>query len=133
MRARQRLAVGEGPAPRDIGPITQTDVVRFAGAGGDFNPLHHDPAFAAAAGFRTVIAMGQFQAGLLAAFLTDWVGVENLREFDARFVAPVYLGDTLVLSAQVNAVENGEAAIELSATVDGQPVVTAHARALVAD
>jgi acyl dehydratase len=54
-----------GPSPRTFGPVSQTDIVRFAGAGGDFNPLHHDREFAGAAGFERPIAMGQFTAGLL--------------------------------------------------------------------
>jgi acyl dehydratase len=54
-----------GPSPHTFGPVSQTDIVRFAGAGGDFNPLHHDREFAGAAGFERPIAMGQFTAGLL--------------------------------------------------------------------
>jgi len=73
------------PRPRTVGPITQTDIVRFAGAGGDFNPLHHDLGFAASAGFQRPIAMGQLTAGLLAGWLTDWCGVENLLRFEVRF------------------------------------------------
>jgi acyl dehydratase len=125
------LRTGDHPAPRLVGPITQTDIVRFAGAGGDFNPLHHDPAFAAAAGFRTVIAMGQLQAGMLAGLVTDWVGVENLREFEVRFVAPVHIGDVLELTAEVTDVHSSAATIRGSALVDGAPVVTAAATVTV--
>lgn len=119
-----------GPA-REIGPITQTDVVRFAGAGGDFNPLHHDPAFAAAAGFPGVISIGQLQAGLLAAWLSDWLGVENLREFEVRFRAPVFLGDVLRLTGEAAAVEGNVASIELRATRGEDVVISASATASV--
>jgi acyl dehydratase len=118
--------------PRRIGPITQTHIVRFAGAGGDFNPLHHDPQFAAAAGFRSVIAMGQMQAGMLAGFVTDWLGVEHLREFEARFVAPVLLGDVLELSAEVVSIDGSLAAVSARAQVDGKSVVIGSAKAVVA-
>src|SRR5439155_27052542 len=104
MRPARAARVGDSAEVRRIGPITQTHIVRFAGAGGDFNPLHHDPAFAAAAGFRSVIAMGQMHAGMLAGFVTDWLGVENLRDFEARFLAPVFLGDLLELSAEITAI-----------------------------
>src|SRR5699024_11892011 len=84
-----------------FGPVTQTDIVRFAGAGGDFNPLHHDSEFAQQSGFDTPIAMGQFTAALLSAWLTDWCGVENLRAFSVHFKSPVNIGDTLTFSASV--------------------------------
>ncbi|MCW2758694.1 MAG: MaoC protein dehydratase [Nocardioidaceae bacterium] len=112
------------PAPRTFGPVTQTDIVRFAGAGGDFNPLHHDPARARAAGFDAPIAMGQLTAGLLAAWLTDWCGVANLRRFEVRFTAPLTIGDTVTLSGTVTSVADGVAQLDLlAAGVDG-PLVT---------
>ena len=132
MRPAHAVRVGESAEMRRIGPITQTHIVRFAGAGGDFNPLHHDAEFAGAAGFRSVIAMGQMQAGMLAGFVTDWIGIENLREFEARFVAPVYIGDVLELNAEVSDVNEDVASIRAVASVDGHAVVTASARALIA-
>lgn len=131
MRPPRALRVGDRPEPRRIAAVTQTDIVRFAGAGGDFNPLHHDAAFASAAGFRSVIAMGQLPAGLLGAFVSDWVGVEQLRELSVRFVAPVYLGDALELTGEVHSVVDGTAVIGLTATVNAKPVVTGQAKAVV--
>jgi acyl dehydratase len=135
VRPPRRVAVGDRSDVRRIGPITQTDIVRFAGAGGDFNPLHHDPNFAAKAGFRGVIAMGQMQAAILAGLVSDWLGVEHLREYEVRFVAPVFLGDLLELSAEVAAIEthNGTsiASIGLTAAVAGNPVVSAAAKVVV--
>jgi 3-hydroxybutyryl-CoA dehydratase len=127
---------GTRPATREIGPLTQTDIVRFAGAGGDFNPLHHDPAAASAAGFDGPIAMGQLTAGLLAAWLTDWCGVEHLRELSVRFTAPVRIGDTVLLSGEVGGIEpqsdgTGLAAMTLAATCSGAPVVTGSASVVV--
>lgn len=131
---RERLrsvAVGDPIPERELGPVTQTDIVRFAGAGGDFNPLHHDPEFAAEAGFDTVIAMGQMQAGMLAAWLTDWCGVEHLRELDLRFLAPVRLGAVLRFTGEVTALttldDEPVAELELRATVDTDEVVRATA------
>uniref|UniRef100_UPI0024B4E4FC MaoC/PaaZ C-terminal domain-containing protein n=1 Tax=Candidatus Protofrankia californiensis TaxID=1839754 RepID=UPI0024B4E4FC len=95
MRQPIRVTIGDTFPAREIGPLTQTDIVRFAGAGGDFNPLHHDPEFVRSTGFPGVISMGQMQAGMLAGWLSDWLGVEHLREFEVRFVAPVFLGDLL--------------------------------------
>jgi acyl dehydratase len=109
-----------------------THIVRFAGAGGDFNPLHHDPDFASSAGFPSVIAMGQMQAGMLAGYVSDWVGIEHLREFEARFLAPVFVGDVLELSATVASVENDIASIDAAASVGGKVVVKGTARATIA-
>jgi acyl dehydratase len=105
-RPPRAVRAGDVLEPRNIGPVTQTDVVRFAGAGGDFNPLHHDPDFARAAGFERPIAMGQLQAGLLAAWVTDTFGVEHLRELTVRFTAPVPLGSVLVLAGTVAGVDD---------------------------
>jgi 3-hydroxybutyryl-CoA dehydratase len=136
MRTPATLTAGDTHPARTVGPLTQTDIVRFAGAGGDFNPLHHDPKFAARAGFPTVISMGQLQAGLLAGWVSDWLGVEHLRSFAVRFVAPVMVGDTLTLSGDVTAVEATPqgtlATVELRATKGGDTVVVSgSARAYV--
>ena len=80
-----------------VGPLTRTDIVRFAGAGGDFNPLHHDEEYARAEGFETVFAMGQFQAGLLSRLAAEWFGIENVRRYRVRLKAKVWPGDVLVL------------------------------------
>jgi acyl dehydratase len=80
-----------------IGPLTRTDIVRFAGAGGDFNPLHHDEEYARAAGFPTVFSMGQFQAGLLSRLVAEELGTENVRAFKVRFKAKVWPGDVLIM------------------------------------
>ncbi|WP_034712318.1 MaoC family dehydratase [Intrasporangium chromatireducens] len=135
-RAPAAVAVGDTHPARVIGPITQTDIVRFAGAGGDFNPLHHDPEFAARAGFPRPIAMGQFQAGLLAGWVSDWLGVEHLRSLEVRFVAPLMIGDAVTVGGEVVSVEQREAGqlatVELRATKDdGSLVVTGRADVVV--
>lgn len=130
------VTVGDRPTPRSFGPVTQTDVVRFAGAGGDFNPLHHDPEIASAAGFPRPIAMGQFTAGLLAAWVTDTYGVENLRSLEVRFSAPLALGDQVTLGGVVREIaqQAGErrAALDLKATRDGQALVSGTAWVAIA-
>ena len=63
------------PAPAfQVGPLTRTDIVRYAGASGDFNPIHHDEAFALSAGMPGVMAHGMLSAGILASFVTRWFG-----------------------------------------------------------
>ncbi len=136
MRKAVSLVAGQDLEPRPIGPITQTDIVRFAGAGGDFNPLHHDAEYAVRAGLPGVISMGQMQAGMLAAWVADLVHVEHLLEFSVRFASPLQIGETLTLTGTVEEVETtGEAAVaelSLHASVGDRAVVTARARARVA-
>lgn len=137
MRTPAKTHIGDRPTPRRIGPLTQTDIVRFAGAGGDFNPLHHDTQFAASAGFDQPIAMGQMTAGLLAAWLTDWCGVENLREYDVRFTAPLSIGDVVELSGEVTSLEpessdRALAAVKVAATREGTTLVSGRAVVVVA-
>lgn len=86
------------PPPRTVGPVTRTDFVRYQGASGDMNPIHHDEEFARAAGFPTPFAVGMWQASLLGSYATDWLGAENIRNFRIRFLAQVWPGDTLTLS-----------------------------------
>lgn len=135
MRAPAKAHIGTVADTRVIGPITQTDIVRFAGAGGDFNPLHHDPEFVATSGFPGVIAMGQMQAGILAGWLSDTFGVEHVRSFGVRFVAPVFLGDTLTVGGTITAITetDGETRADLDLVVSGAkgPVVTGSATVVV--
>lgn len=122
----------ELPAHR-FGPVTRTDIVRYAGAGGDLNPIHHDEAFAQAAGFPGVFAMGMFHAGILGDRLARWVGPDNLRAFTVRFTGQVWPGDELRFSGHVVDVQDGLATIELLVTREGdEPVLTATAAATVA-
>jgi acyl dehydratase len=133
MSRMRSVTVGETPPPRVFGPVTQTDIVRFAGAGGDFNPLHHDASSARAAGFDAPIAMGQMTAGILAGWLTDWCGVENLRAYKVRFLAPVHIGDTITASGRIAEVTGGTARLELVATVAETVVVSGSALVHVND
>lgn len=84
------------PAPTwTFGPVTRTDIVRYQGASGDFNPIHHDDAFAQRAGYPTAFSAGMFQAGLLASYASRWLGARNLRSYRMRFREQVWPGDTL--------------------------------------
>jgi acyl dehydratase len=72
------------------------------------------------------------QAGMLGGFVSDWVGVENLREFEVRFMAPVHVGDVLDLTAEIMSVTEGLAAIRAAVHVGSRQVVAGTASALVA-
>jgi acyl dehydratase len=132
------VALDEGDAGREasIGPITRTDIVRYAGAGGDFNPIHHDEEFARAAGLPSVFSHGLLSAGLVGQYVARWVGLSNVRSFSVRFTGQVWPGDTLSVSGRVASLEEraGErlAHLELEASRQTGDVVvkaTAVARA----
>ena len=91
-----------------VGPITRTDIVRFAGASGDFNPLHHDEERARAAGFPGVFAMGQMQAGMLSRLATHWLGLRAIRTYRVRFSAKVWPGDVLRLRGREESRQRAE-------------------------
>jgi acyl dehydratase len=95
------LSEGTQAEPREYGPLTRTDLVRYQGASGDFNPIHHDEEFAKSAGFPTVFSVGMLQAGILASYATDWLGAANIRKYTVQFREQVWPGDKLVCSAKV--------------------------------
>jgi acyl dehydratase len=113
------LAVGIEAEPKTVGPLSRTDFVRYQGASGDFNPIHHDEEFAKAAGYPTVFSVGMLQAGILASYATDWLGADNVRKFGVQFREQVWPGDQLVCSGSV--VERDESGGER--TVDLELIV----------
>jgi len=102
-----------------FGPLTRTDFVRYAGAGGDFNPIHHDEPFAEAAGQPSVFGMGMLSAGFLGSRLADWVGPDNVLDFRVRFNGQVWPGETLTVSGELTAVEGGRGEVVLAVRSDG--------------
>ncbi len=94
--------------------VTRPDFVRYAGASGDFVPLHYDQTFVEAAGIPTVFAQGMFTAGLLSKALTDYAGIGQVRKFKVRFATRVWPGDVVTCRGKVtNKTEkNGEKIIE---------------------
>ena len=92
---------GAQPDVRHIGPLTRTDFVRYQGASGDMNPIHHDEPFAVAAGFEGPLGIGMFPAGALANLAADWIGPDRVRRTKVRWRAPVWAGDMLTLSGEI--------------------------------
>ncbi len=87
--------------------LTRTRIVQYAGASGDYNPIHTDEVFAKqVAGYPTVFAHGMLTMGLTGTLVTDLIPADALTEFGVRFVAQVWPGDTLTTKATVEAVES---------------------------
>jgi acyl dehydratase len=94
--------VNEGDeAPALTHELTRTDLVQYAGASGDFNPMHHDEVKAQAAGLPSVFGHGMFSAGLLATALTNYVGVGNLKRYKVRFAKQTWPGEVFTTQVKV--------------------------------
>jgi acyl dehydratase len=90
----------------DEGPVlshalTRTDLVMYAGASGDFNPMHTDEVAAQAAGLPSVFGHGMFSAGLLGTAVTNYVGIGNLKSYKVRFTKQTWPGETLTTKVVV--------------------------------
>jgi acyl dehydratase len=122
--------------PAQSFPIARADLVRYAGASGDFNPIHWNERFATSVGLPNVIAHGMYTRALPARVVTDWAGDPGaVVEYGVRFTRPVVVPDpdgaVLDVAGEVSAVrDDGLVVVYLTATVNGQSVL-AKARAVV--
>jgi acyl dehydratase len=95
------IKIGDELPKLVVDNVSRSDFVRYAGASGDFVPLHYDQTFVEMAGIPTVFAQGMLTAGLLSHCLTDYVGAGNVRKFRVRFATRVWPGDTLTCRGKV--------------------------------
>ncbi len=131
-----QVKVGDKHTERVAENLSRTQIVMYAGASGDYNPLHSDePYTTKVAGYPSVFAHGMLTMGLTGKMLTNYVGAGRVTKFGVRFTNQVWPGDTLESTATVTGIkeENGQKFVELEvATVnqEGKEVVrgTAEAR-----
>jgi acyl dehydratase len=109
-------------APSVTHKLTRTDLVMYAGASGDFNPMHTDETAAQAAGLPSVFGHGMFTMGLLGTALTDYVGVGNLKSYKVRFTKQTWPDEELTTSIKVTGTreEGGEKLLDLECSVANQ-------------
>jgi acyl dehydratase len=130
------VEVGTELPTRDV-TIQRVDLVRYAGASGDFNPIHWNQRFATEVGLPDVIAHGMFTMAQAGRLLTDWVGdPAAVDEFGVRFTKPVVVPDdgagaTVTIGGRVREkLGDGRARVDLTVTFNGEKVLGA-ARAVV--
>lgn len=88
------LSAGQEIGSRTV-EVTRTDLVKYAGASGDFNPIHWNEAFATSVELPGVIAHGMFTMGAAVQLVTDWAGdPAAVVDFQTRFTKPVLVTDT---------------------------------------
>jgi peroxisomal enoyl-CoA hydratase 2 len=126
------LSVGDQAPPLVIENLSRTNFVRYAGASGDFNPMHHDDTVATSVGNPSVFGHGMLTAGYMARVVKDWLGPEALCRFQVRFSKQVWPGETLTCTATVTELRDGVADLELAvANADGEPKLTGSATVVV--
>ena len=111
------LEVGQTFSATVAEDLKRTQIVQYAGASGDYNPLHTDEVFATkVAGYPGVFAHGMLTMGMTGRMVTDLVGDGRLRTFGGRFTSQVFPGDDLTTTATVDAVReaDGELLVELT-------------------
>jgi acyl dehydratase len=116
--------------------LSRTDLVAYAGASGDFNPMHHDEVKAVAAGQPSVFGHGMFSMGFLGSAISDYVGVGNIRRFQVRFAKQTWPDENLVTSIVVTGkrTDGDDHLVDLDvrlANADGEEKVVGEATAVV--
>lgn len=138
--AEQKLRFGDvevgAEAPVVHHTLTRADLVQYAGASGDFNPMHTDEVAAKEAGLESVFGHGMFSAGLLATAVTNWVGIGNLTRFNVRFVKQTWPGEEFSTRIRVTAKrdEGDQQLVDLECTLSnrtGEVKVAGEATALL--
>lgn len=129
------VAVGDLLPAKEF-PLTRAELVRYAGASGDFNPIHWSERVATSVGLPNVIAHGMLTMGTVLRVVTDWTGDPGaVRSYGVRFTKPVVVPDpdgaVLRVEGKVRSVlDGGDVEVELTATVNGEKVLM-KARAVV--
>lgn len=129
---KRRLTAGD-ISVGDTGPevvvkdLEREDFVRYAGASGDFNPIHYDEPYARDAGNESVFAQGMLTAGFASHAISDWFGPDRIERFTIRFQERVFPGNTITVTGEITDVADGDAEVivtaDLEAKTDGGDVV----------
>ena len=132
------IKVGDSYSEMIVEDLTRTQIVQYAGASGDYNPVHSDEKFVTeVAGYPTVFAHGMLTMGMTGRMITNYVGDGQLTYYGVRFVNQVWPGDTLTARAEIAAIreENGETLVDLAISTTNQDenfVLTGNATARAA-
>jgi acyl dehydratase len=121
--AANNLNVGDSYSELVVEDLTRTQLVMYAGASGDYNPVHSDTEFVTeVAGYPSVFAHGMLTMGMTGRMLTNYVGDGRLTYYGVRFVNQVWPGDTLTAKAEVAAIreEDGVQLVDLKVTTVNQ-------------
>jgi acyl dehydratase len=121
------LNVGDLVAERDF-PLTRDSLVRYAGASGDFNPIHYRDDVAASVGLPGVLAHGMLTMGFAVQPVVDWAGdPARIVDYQVKFTRPVVVdpetGAAVTVTAKIGALTETTARVDLTVTFDGATVL----------
>jgi acyl dehydratase len=127
------LNVGDTYSECLVEDLKRTQIVQYAGASGDYNPLHTDEIFTVeVAKYPSVFAHGMLTMGMTGAMLTNYVGDGRLTKYGVRFTSQVWPGDTLNSTATVESIEDGLVNLNVeTVNQDGVKVLSGYAQARV--
>ncbi len=114
--------------------LSRSQIVMYAGASGDFHPVHSDETYAKAIGLPGVFAHGMLTMGMTGTALTDFVGDNRLKKYSARFKGQVWPGDTLTAKIIVESIDTENLCAQLKISTynqDGKEVLSGSAQALL--
>ena len=131
--AGKDLNVGDTYTECLVEDLKRTQIVMYAGASGDYNPVHTDEKFTKEiAGYPTVFAHGMLTMGMTVRMLTNYVGDGRLTKYGVRFTSQVWPGDTLDSTAKVEEINDGLVNLSVETTnQDGAIVLSGYAEARV--
>ena len=129
------LNVGDTYSECLVEDLKRTQIVQYAGASGDYNPVHTDELFTTkVAGYPSVFAHGMLTMGMTGRMLTNYVGDGRLTKYGVRFTNQVWPGDTLTGTATVESLENDSLRLMVETkNQDGATVLSGYAEARVDD
>lgn len=131
------LKIGDKYTEQIVEDLKRTQLVQYAGASGDYNPVHTDEIFTTKiAGYPSVFAHGMLTMGMTGKMLTNYVGDGRLTKYGVRFTRQVWPGDTLTATATVKAIreEGGKHFVDLDVSTvnqDGAEVLSGYASARI--
>lgn len=121
------LTVGDRSPTLQISGIKVSDFVRYAGASGDFNPLHYDHEFTTSQGYDDVFAMGMLNAGFISNIVVEWLGLSTITQFRTQFETIAWPGDDLEGYLEVTSMNREDASVTcdiIMENLDGERVIS---------
>ena len=118
-----QVKVGDEIPPYVHERVSRTDLVKYAGASGDYNPMHHDELIAQKAGMPSVFAHGMFSMGLLSNVVVNWAGPEALRSYDVQFRAITWPEDRITCTGKIagKREEGGQKLVDIELACETKP------------
>ncbi|SEH15147.1 Acyl dehydratase [Natronorubrum sediminis] len=136
VRSADDLAVGDTGPTVVVEDLERVHFVKYAGASGDFNPIHYDEPYARQAGNESVFGQGMFTAGVASRVVTDWFGLGAVDSFSVRFQSQVFPDDSIAATAEVVDRQPDDGVVEVDLAVEnqhGETLLTGSATATLSD